>query len=181
MNNSNRIEINRSKKVLIIFICILLSTLFGENKSKIFLGVNPSITAEPYYEDGEFDINILPIVFQYNINEKYNFRVSSLLNYGIRKDSNQITHYGIEFGLPIEVYKQIYVSPIFMISRNDFEDHTNLTLAVEPGYQFKFKNNFSLFIGTQLGSTHFTYDNGESKWDGHFGVKVIIGKWFKQV
>ena len=148
------------------------------NDQNIFLGFSPRITVEPYYESGEFDINILPLVVQKSITNKFNFRATSILNYGFREDGNNITHFGVELGFPFFFYKQLYVSPIISITRNNSESHTNIVNAIEPGYHFRFENNFSLFTGIQFGNTYFIYDDIENEWKSHFGINIILGKWF---
>jgi hypothetical protein len=166
---------------------ICKSPLFAQEEKKLnFIGLNPSVTVEPFYNKGELDINILPLVFQRTLTRRYDFRFTSILNLGIRNNGNEISHFGFETGLPIffkqketknEISKSFFVAPILSLTRNRMEEHNNLGLWVEPGYNLLFDNNVAMTFGLQLGGTYFAYDNGQSKWGNHFGVKIIIGKW----
>lgn len=51
--------------ILAIIIVHFFNPLHAQSEHKSnFIGVNPSITVEPFYEKGELDVNILPIVYQ---------------------------------------------------------------------------------------------------------------------
>ena len=54
--------------ILPLLICFYSAK--GQSKRAIFIGLQPAITVEPDYEKNEFDINVLPIVFQSSINKK---------------------------------------------------------------------------------------------------------------
>ena len=151
-----------------------------------FIGINPSITVEPFYEKGESDINILPIVYQRPLTKLFDIRLISILNLGIRNNGNEISHFGFETGLPIyikskkninEISKGFYIAPILSLTRNRVEEHNNLGIWIEPGYNLLFDNNFAMTFGIQLGGTYFNYVNEQTKWGNHFGIKIIIGKW----
>ena len=151
-----------------------------------FFGVNPSITVEPFYEKGELDVNVLPIVFQKTLTKRIDFRVLTTLNYGIRKTTNEISHYGGQFVFPIFLKKKdklsipsqgFFAAPGIGITRNRLEEHTNIGFLVEPGYNLMISEKWSISFGIQLGATHFNYDIGTQKWRSHFGVKIIFGRW----
>ena len=151
-----------------------------------FIGLNPSLTVEPFYEKGELDINILPFVYQRPITNRFDIRLTSICNYGIRNNGNEISHIGIETAMPIffkikrynkESSKGIFVAPILSLTRNRIEEHNNVGLWIEPGYNLLFDNTFAMTFGLQFGGTYFAYDNGQSQWRNHFGVKIIIEKW----
>ncbi len=151
-----------------------------------FIGINPSVTVEPFYDKGELDVNIIPLVYQRTLKKRFDIRLTSILNLGIRNSENEISHYGFEIGFPIflksketkyEISKSFFVAPILSLTRNRVEQHNNLGLWIEPGYNLLFDNNFSLTFGLQLGGTYFEYDNGQTKWGNHLGIKIIFGKW----
>ncbi len=160
--------------------------LAQEDKRFNFIGINPSVTVEPFYDKGELDINIFPLVYQRSLTKRFDFRLTSIVNLGIRNSGNEISHFGFETGFPIffkskesqkDISKGFFVAPILSVTRNRVEDHNNLGLWVEPGYNLLFDNNFAMTFGLQLGGTYFAYDNGQTKWGNHFGIKIIIGKW----
>jgi len=176
----------------IYFLAILIITLPFQASSQteripFFLGLNPSVTIEPFYEKGELDINILPLVFQRKMTYRIDFRLTSILNLGIRNEGSKISHFGIESAFPIFLKKKdnktdcssgFFISPIISLTRNRIEEHNNLGLWIEPGYHLLFENKIAMSFGLQLGSTYFVYDEGQTKWGNHFGVKIIIGRWF---
>lgn len=186
MSMTKRWQIN-----YVIFLTIILFFFVNplnaqsENKSNFF-GLNPSVTVEPFYDKGELDINILPIVYQTSLTKRLDVRITSILNLGIRNEGNEISHFGLETALPIffkakldkkERSKGFFVAPIVSLTRNRIEEHNNVGLWIEPGYHLLFDNNFAISFGLQFGGTYFSYDNGLTKWGNHFGVKVIFGKW----
>lgn len=158
-----------------------------ETLSRQFVGLLPSITVETYYEKGELDINVIPLAYQITLTKRFDFRLTPIANYGIRNTQNGFSHIGLGMSTPIFLIKRadkgdirsgFFLAPVAGITRNIQDEHTNLTFAVEPGYHSLFENKWAFSFGVQFGATHFTYDTGERKWENHFGVKVIFGKWF---
>lgn len=173
--------------ILTIILAICNNPLFAQEDKKFnFFGINPSMTVEPFYDKGELDINILPIVYQRPLSDRFDIRLTSILNLGVRNNGNEISHIGFETGLPIffktkqiknEISKGFFVAPILSLTRNRIEKHYSLGLWIEPGYNLLFDNNFAMTFGLQLGGTYFPYDDGQTRWGNHFGIKIIIGKW----
>ncbi len=175
----------------IILLCIIILTcsfqLFAQlGKTKNFIGLNPSITVEPYYQKGELDLNIVPIVFQKTLTKRIYIKIASIVNYGIRNSNNTISHIGGQLSFPIFFLKKedlktpsqgFFVAIGGGFSRNIMEKHNNYGLWLEPGYNLMISENWSISFGVQLGATHFNYDNGDKKWGNHFGIKIIIGRW----
>jgi len=157
--------------------------------SPVFLGINPSVTIEPFYQKGELDINVLPLVFQKPLNRFFDIRINSICNLGIRQSGNQVSHFGIEAALPIffkskkskgECSMGFFAAPVLSATRNRMEKHNNLGLWLEPGYHLLFDNKLAMSFGLQMGATYFSYDNRQTKWGQHFGVKIILGKWLSR-
>lgn len=175
----------------ILFLNIILAhsgiSIQAQNENKYnFIGINPSVTVEPFYEKGEFDINIIPIVYQRPLTKRFDLRLTSIANLGIRNAGNAISHFGLETALPIffkaknvknQSSKGFYVAPILSLTRNRIEMHNNIGLWVEPGYNLLFDDGFAISFGLQLGGTYFLYDNDQTNWGNHFGIKIILGKW----
>ncbi len=174
------------KFLAILLIALPFLAISQSERIPFFLGLNPSITIEPFYEKGEMDINILPLVFQRKLTNRIDFRLTSILNLGIRNDGSEISHFGIESAFPIFLKKKenktdcssrIFISPIISLTRNRIEEHNNLGFWIEPGYHLLFENKIAMSFGLQIGGTYFAYDEGQTKWANHFGVKIIIGRW----
>lgn len=177
------------RSILLSTLLLLSNTLIAysqHQKKACFIGLNPSITVEPYYEKGELDLNILPLVFQKTLTERIDFRASTIFNYGLRNTTNEISHFGGQIALPIYLKmkenltspsKGFYCAPGMGFARNRIEGHTNIGFWLEPGYTLMVSDTWSISIGAQLGATHFNYDNGTQKWDQHFGIKIVFGNW----
>jgi len=177
----------RMKSFMLLLTVLSVSSVFGQNEKILnYLGINPSVTVEPFYDKGELDINIFPLVYQRSFSKRFDFRLTSILNLGMRNDGNKFSHFGFEAGLPIffkskesqnEMSSGFFIAPILSLTRNRIEKHNSLGLWIEPGYNLLFDNDFAMSFGLQLGGTYFPDDNGQLKWGNHFGVKIIIGKW----
>ena len=172
------------KITLLLFLILSLKTV-AQNRQN-FIGINPSVTVEPFYNKGELDVNILPFVYQRTITEIADLRFTSVLNLGIRNNGNSISHFGLETALPVffkkkedkmELSKGFFIAPVISLTRNRTDNHNNIGTWVEPGYNLLFDNKFAMSFGLQIGGTYFSYDNGTDKWRNHFGVKIIFGKW----
>lgn len=179
------------KRLFIISNFLLIINSFivftQQQKTASYLGINPSLTVEPFYEKGELDLNIFPFVYQKTISNRIDLRVSTILNYGIRKATNEISHLGSQIGFLIFLSKKnelldpskgFYCAPGIGLTRNIIEAHNNIGFWIEPGYSMLVTEKWSILFGVQLGATHFDYDNGSQKWRNHFGIKIVFGRWF---
>lgn len=173
------------------WLLLTLLVVFVWNESQAqhtaqFLGVNPSVTVEPYYAKGDFDVNILPLVYQASLSKRVDVRLSTVLNFGKRSVKNEISHVGVELAAPIflavkdeksQPSKGFFLAPGVGLTRNPVEEHNNFSAWLEPGYHLLVTSRFALSFGVQVGGTHFNYRDQPDKWDNHFGVKVIAGWW----
>lgn len=173
------------KSILYIILLLLgVSTCFSQKA--MFIGINPSVTIEPYYKKGEKDINVFPVVFTKTLTSRIDVRFSTIVNLGYRVNTKKISHVGFQLAFPIylknkqlsEPSKGFYFAPGIGFTRNNLEKHSNLGFYVEPGYQLLINEKWSISFGMQLGTTHFNYDTGNDKWDKHFGLKIVLGRWF---
>lgn len=184
------IPVYRQCTLLLILKIVLFqfnNLLYAQSDNKFnFIGLNPSLTVEPFYEKGELDVNIFPLVYQRPLTKRFDIRFTTICNLGIRNQGSEISHVGMETAFPIffkskedkkESSKGFFIAPIISTTRNRIEEHNNLGIWIEPGYNLLFENNFSMSFGLQLGGTYFHYDNGGAMWGNHFGVKIIFGKW----
>jgi hypothetical protein len=172
------------KRIFFILIVSFISTLFGENVAKSwFIGLNPSVTVEPYYKKGEFDVNIFPLVVEYSIIRSVHLRSIVIVNYGVRTGKNSFSHTGLQLAVPgfpftkSDLVSGIFIAPGCGFTRNIMEHHTNAGLWIEPGYSIPVAGDFRINLSIQFGATHFWYDNGSEKWGKHFGLKFIFGMW----
>lgn len=169
-----------------LFTLALVTNLFGQSKRPIFIGIQPAITVEPFYEEGELDVNVFPLVIENRIGLRTNIRFVPIANYHFGGLENGFSDIGIFVVLPIFFKKAesltaktdgFYVGPVLGFGRNLINEHYTTTLAVEPGYMLKAQKRFTAAFGLQLGSSHFSYDSKPNKWVFHWGPKISLGFW----
>ena len=173
----------------ITFIMFLTGTsgfVFGQYSKPIFIGIQPAITVEPFYAEGELDVNVFPVVAEFPVGQQIDLRIVPILNYHIGGEENGVSDVGSYFVLPVFITQReegealphgFYIGPVLGLGRNLINDHFTTTLAVEPGYLFKAEKSFTIALGLQLGGSHFSYDDNPNKWVFHWGPKVSLGFW----
>jgi hypothetical protein len=180
-----------TKDIITIFMLIIILSLNSilkaqDEVTKHFIGINPSITAEPFYEKGEVDINIFPLVYQRILINRVHLRLTSILNLGIRNDGNSLSIYGIEMAIPYYFSQKVnkynpsrglFIAPTLSFVRYSKQEHSNIGIWFESGYNILIDKSLSLSLGLQFGATYFSYDNDANKWRNHFGIKIVLGKW----
>jgi len=168
--------------VAILFTSSLCNVQADTMRANYFVGLSPSLTAEPFYESGEFDVNILPLVYQRNIVDNIYVRMIGLVNYGIRKNENKLSHIGFDLAFPFQLFAHapipspsdgFFVAPILSIAQEQIKNELHVGLGLEPSYQFIFSRNYAMSIGLQFGVTWIENDMVD-----HFGIKFILGRWF---
>lgn len=181
------------KSIRYIFVTLTLllisnTLIYAQEKRPIFIGIQPSFTKETFYEEGEFDINIVPLIVQIPLGKLIDIRAVSEVNYHFGTTKG-ISDVGVQFVLPVYFKKKeitkiashgFYAGPVLGLGTNLLNDHNTLTIAVEPGYMFKANKNFTLALGLQLGASYFDYFNKSNVWYSHLGIKINIGFWVNQ-
>lgn len=167
-----------------LFISIGFSSL-GQSKTSYFVGIHPSFVKESFYEKNEFDINLIPLVFQIPIGKRVDLRGTNYYNYHFGEEKS-MADVGLEVAVPIYFKKKedknmfskgLYLSPTVGWSRNFLNDHNTLTMSIEPGYIFKLGERFHLSLYLQYGQSLFMYADDVDIWRQHFGIKVNLGFW----
>lgn len=171
---------------IILLFVFPVKNVSGQTKKPIFIGLQPSITIEPFYEKGELDVNVFPLVLELPISQRINFRLLPTANYHFGGVKNGFSDIGFYSVLPIFFRKSttietkpngFYIGPALGFGRNLINSHYTTTLAVEPGYMFRAKNSFTIALGVQFGTSYFAYDSQPNKWLLHWGPKVSFGIW----
>lgn len=171
--------------LLILFI-FLIRFSYSQTERRAFAGLQPAITVEPFYEDGELDINVFPIIFESRIGQRTNIRFVPIVNYHIGGTENGLSDLSLFTVIPVFLNKAeslsdktfgFYMGPVLGFGRNILNDHYTLTLAMEPGYMFEAEKSFTITLGLQLGGSYFNYDAKPNKWVFHWGPKVTFGFW----
>lgn len=170
----------------VILYILIAGNIFGQSNKSFFIGIQPSITVEPFYEKGEFDVNAFPLIFETSIGSRTNIRLSPIANYHIGGLSNGFSDIGLYAVLPIYFTNRettgsrssgFYIGPVLGFGRNLINEHYTTTIAVEPGYLFEAKKSFTICLGMQFGASYFSYDSEPNKWLSHWGPKVTFGFW----
>ena len=158
----------------------------GQSSTPIFIGFQPNITVEPFYEEGEFDIDIAPLVFEASIGLRTNIKITPIVNYHFGGTTNGLSDIGVYVVLPIffegkELKEDrpfgFYLGPVIGFGRNLINNHYTTTVGIEPGYMFETKKRFTISMGLQLGGSFFSYDSEPNKWVTHWGPKFSFGYW----
>lgn len=91
---------------LLILSLIIAIQSFGQSNTPIFIGIQPNITIEPFYEKGELDIDILPLVLEASIGLRTNLKITPIVNYHIGGQTDGVSNLGVFTVLPISFKKK---------------------------------------------------------------------------
>ena len=175
------------KSILVLALLFIFACGFSQNKLPIFVGFQPSVTVEKFYDKGEFDINIIPLVVEFPIAKRIDFRFANVANYHFG-GNNKFSDIGFQILTPIFFKKKnerdfrsygFYASPVLGLGYNFRDNHYTATFALELGYLFETKKRFTLTLGIQLGGSYLINENSESEWVQHFGFKINLGFWLR--
>lgn len=175
-----------NKFIFNILLLLFIGPAYGQTSKIFFIGVQPSITIEPFYEKGELDVNIIPVVFEAPIGIRTNIRLLPFVNYHSGGLSNGVSDIALYSVLPIYFRKResaeskpygFYIGPVLGFGRNLIYNHYTTTLALEPGYMFEAKNKLTIGLGIQFGASFFAYESEPDNWLSHWGPKVSFGFW----
>lgn len=157
----------------------------GQQKDDLYLGMGPDFTREKEYEKGEFDVNILPLVIQYNLSNYVGLRASLIVNLHVNEES-EVSHVGGQLALPVyflngasSAVTGIYLAPVLGLSHNMISQGEEITAAAEAGYTWITVSGFSMNLGLQLGGSYFTANDESAGWRNHSGIKFSLGYTFR--
>ena len=75
----------------------------------LFIGLQPMITQEKWYDKNEFDVNILPVVLQRTVSLRLDARITTVANYHFG-NSSEFSDLGLNFTVPVFFKKKSGVS-----------------------------------------------------------------------
>ena len=131
VNNSKRLFTKEMKRIFYLTFGLFVvapGVLFGQIKKPVFLGLQPGITKEKFYEPNEFDINIIPLVVQFPVSKRADVRITTIGNYHFGT-VNGFSDIGIQLITPIYFTKKattnaasagFYLGPLVGFGRNIF-------------------------------------------------------------
>ncbi len=171
---------------IVFFGVTIWNQSFCQSNTPIFIGFQPNVTVEPFYDESEFDLDIVPLVFETSIGLRTNIKISPIVNYHFGGATNGISDVAVYSVLPIFFKAKetksdrpfgFYMGPVIGFGRNLINSHYTTTVGIEPGYMFETKNRFTISMGLQLGGSYFSYDVEPNKWVTHWGTKFSFGFW----
>lgn len=177
------------KSILFIFALVAMSSLHAQSNVPLFIGIQPNITVEPFYEEGELDIDILPLVLEASIGSRTDIRLTPIVNYHFGGEEQGVSDLAMFVIMPFFLKEKqeasdlpygFYLGPVVGFGRNLINDHFTTTLALEPGYLFETSKSFTIALGLQLGGSYFSYDELPNKWVTHWGPKFSFGFWINK-
>lgn len=178
-------QFNTLKYQFVAVFLLIGNLVLAQPKHSYYLGLLPAVTIEKSYESGEFDVNIIPLVFQMPIHKRIDLRGTNIYNFHFG-DNAEIADIGLEVATPVfikskehknEFSSGFYISPVISWGRNLLNEHNTLTLAAEPGYMFRTKGKFALSAHLQFGGSLFMYADNVDVWNQHLGIRVNLGFW----
>lgn len=98
------------KQIIIIstLFIIFTASAFGQTNKSFFIGIQPSITVELFYEEGELDINILPIVYEKPVGFRTNIKLLPVVNYHLGGSVQGVSDLALYAVLPIYFRQREY-------------------------------------------------------------------------
>jgi len=85
---------------------IILSSINVKGQRNFFVGLEPSVTIEKYYDKGEFDLNVFPAVFRVAVTKRIDFRAVTIFNYHFGTIDKGISNIGTSVALPIMIKRK---------------------------------------------------------------------------
>lgn len=153
----------------------------------LFVGLQPSVTVEPYYPDGVFDLNAAPVCVEWRAAASISLRAAPLLTFrfGV-PDGPSLAHLGFELGAPIHLAAQQaaeppsgpWVGPGTALTRNVLDRHWTTGLHLDAGWALRPSSRLALLFSLQAGGTLFVPDEGGLELKEHLGFKAAVGWWF---
>ena len=172
--------------ILAFILFYSINSSIAQQRKPIFIGFQPGITQEKFYEKDEFDVNVIPVVFQIPLNKHIDLRFTTIGNYHFGGEENGFSDLGFQVLAPYflkkkesthAISKGFYIAPVGGYGRNLINDHGTYVLAAEAGYLFPTSRSFTLSLGIQFGGSYFDYDEEPDLWRQHFGFKINLGFW----
>ena len=192
MNMKNAQYKNLGLSVLLILTVSAAS--FSQDSQKIrpisfYIGIQPAVTVEPFDEyRNTIDVNIFPLIFEYEIDNKWSIRLIPIANLQLRPEfPAAISHLGAGLTVPYhfskknseEGHRGFYAGPHVAVTNHKLDQFNSITAAGEIGFAFLFNSVLSVHVGAQAGTTlMLNPDTGYNVMVRHVGAIFSFGFWF---
>lgn len=171
------------KLILLLSMLIISSTSMAD--SEYSLGIEPQFSREDWYDKNEWNINILPFVYESSLGAQSTLRLRSnlsirtggtdgtaisLLGLGaawlwyLDPQSNNGQYHGFNFG------------PVVILSYDFLDEINHSTYALEAGYAFALSKTWSMNVAMQSGRSFFS--GGKHPAADHFGIFIGLNRWY---
>lgn len=161
----------------------------GKDFRSHYLGIMPSVLAEPYDTLKAIEINVVPLVYEYRLNQGIGLQVRPVVNYRFNEISHGISQTGGTVLINkyfLKVFKEDFwlvpeLAFFYTFTYNQLDKIHTMTAGVEGGVFMKLKKNFSLSLNLQPGINYYPnqfsrdFVKSESGFKSHFGVIVHVG------
>ncbi len=186
-------------KRLIILGCILQFTLLlnAQDQEKpvikpvqFYIGIQPGFKPVLFNEYGQyaFDINIIPITFEYAIDRHWALRVHPIWNLELRPDNYPavMADIGLEIAVPFHLAlknseegpRGFFIAPVVTPGYNRPNKYYVLGLGGEAGFAFLFGNRWSFSISAQAGIQMQQFADGGFIRLVPYSIPVVgLGMW----
>jgi hypothetical protein len=156
-----------------------------------YIGLIPSILAEPYDTIDAVEVNFLPLLYELRTGEKNNisFQVRPIMNYRFFESQSGFSQIGGSLvantyfvnAFPDDFWLIPQFGIFYTYAYNRLDEIQTMTLGIEPGAYMKISDNFSLSVNLQPGINYYPdtfsqeFVGTDSGFKGHFGVIFHIG------
>lgn len=166
-----------------------LPALQAQSNHHDFIGLAPLFQKTLQYAKGEYDVNVLPLYFETEVDLTAGFRLATQLNLSVRQEEKAaFKNIGVELALPIYYLNldlnpdditrhRLYAAPGLIFLAGSPYDGINLelTLFLEPGYTIVLNDAYAITAGVQLGKCLFL-ENESFNWENYLAIRLYLGK-----
>ncbi|MFQ5796538.1 MAG: hypothetical protein ACE5JP_16015 [Candidatus Bipolaricaulia bacterium] len=154
---------------------------------RVFVGVQPAVTAEPFDNQNVIDVNVIPLLIECALRDNLGIRLNPIFNLRCGDGVNgAIAQIGINTIVPFyfqarteeQPYRGLYGGPNVASTYSVADQAFALTLAGEIGYAFVMSPRMMLNVALQAGATFFWDQAGSRTWP-HNGFFVNFGYWIR--
>ena len=170
---------------VILFLSLLITSSTSMANSQYFLGIEPQFSREDWYDENEWNINILPFVYESSLGAQSTLRLRSNLSIHTGgADGTAISLLGIGAAWLWYLdpqsnnsqYHGFNLGPVVILSYDFLDDINHSTYALEAGYAFAVSKTWSMNVAMQSGRSFFS--GGKYPAAEHFGVYISLGRWY---
>lgn len=159
-------------KTSVLFALVLLPLLAGAQEEarpavkpvQLFFGIQPGVKPLLFNDYGQYawDINLVPLTFEYAINRHWALRLHSICEIEVRPENYPavLANIGLEIATPFflslknseEGHRGFFMAPVVTPGYNMLNQYYFLGAGGEAGFAFLFGNRWSLNISAQAGA-----------------------------